>query len=155
MSTAATEVRWDAPFEELAVGQTFSTPTRVVTDEDVQAFARLTGDHHPQHTDAAWSAGSVFGQQIAHGLLVISVAGGLVPFDPRRVMALRKVADATFKRPVLFGDELHVEGRLAEASEVSEEAGLVTFAWNVVNQDGRAVCRARVEVLWRRGPLPG
>lgn len=149
--TVAETVRWDAPYEELAEGQTFTTPSRLVTDEDVQAFAQLTGDHHPQHTDADWARNSAFGQQIAHGLLVIALAGGLVPFDPHRVMALRKVADATFKRPVLFGDELSVSGKLVGLSAVSGEAGLVTFAWNVLNQDGRAVCRARVEVLWRRG----
>jgi acyl dehydratase len=68
------------------------------------------------------------------------------------------VGDATFKRPVRFGDTLHVEGRVAELAPVSDEAGLVTFAWSVVNQEGRAVCRARVEVLWRRDgdadPMP-
>ncbi len=61
--------------------------------------------------------------------------------------------DATFKRPVRFGDTLRVEGRIAEVAAASDEAGLVTFTWNVVNQDGRTVCRARVEVLWKRDVL--
>ena len=73
-----------------------------------------------------------------------------MPFDPGRVVALRRVADATFNRPVRFGDTVPVEGRVAELTPVSEEAGLVALAWSVVNQDGRAVCRARVEVLWKR-----
>jgi acyl dehydratase len=60
------------------------------------------------------------------------------------------VCDATFKRPVRFGDTLRVEGRIAELGAGSEDAGLVTFAWNVVNQDDRTVCRARVDVLWKR-----
>jgi acyl dehydratase len=81
-----------------------------------------------------------------------------VPFDPGRVVALRRVADATFKRPVRFGDTLHVEGRVAELAPGAEDAGLVTLAWAILNQDGRAVCRARVEVLWRRDgdaePMP-
>ena len=66
---------------------------------------------------------------------------------------LRRVADATFKRPVRFGDTLRVEGRVADLGSGSEEAGLVTFTWNVVNQDDQTVCRARVEVLWRRDVL--
>jgi 3-hydroxybutyryl-CoA dehydratase len=141
---------WWAPFEALETGQEFTTRGRTVTESDVVAFAALTGDWHPQHADADWAAASPFGERIAHGLLVVSLAAGLVPFDPGRVMALRRVADATFKRPVRFGDTLHVEGRIAELSAVSDDAGLVTLSWSVVNQDGHVVCRARVEVLWRR-----
>lgn len=143
-------ISWWAPFEALEPGQQFTTRGRTITEADVVGFAALTADWHPQHSDAQWAARSPFGERIAHGMLVISLAAGLVPFDPGRVVALRRVADATFKRPVRFGDTVHVEGRIAELARASDEAGLVTFAWNVVNQDDRTVCRARVEVLWRR-----
>jgi 3-hydroxybutyryl-CoA dehydratase len=143
-------LNWSAPYEELEAGQTFTTRGRTVTEADVVGFAALTGDWHRQHTDAVWAAESAFGERIAHGLLVVSLAAGLVPFDPDRVVALRRVADATFKRPVKFGDTLHVTGRVAELGAGSDEAGLVAFQWQVVNQDGKTVCRARIEVLWRR-----
>jgi 3-hydroxybutyryl-CoA dehydratase len=143
-------ISWWAPFEALETGQEFTTRGRTVTEADVVGFAALTGDWHPQHTDAVWAKESAFGERIAHGLFVISLAGGLVPFDPDRVVALRRVGDVVFKRPVKLGDTLHVNGKVLETSPVTDDAGLVTFAWNVVNQDGRVVCRARVEVLWRR-----
>ena len=152
--TITDTMSWWAPFEALETGQEFTSRGRTVTEADVVAFASLTGDWHPQHADAEWAAGSPFGERIAHGMLVISLASGLVPFDPGRVVALRRVADATFKRPVRFGDTVHVEGRIKELSRGSEEAGVVTFAWNVVNQDGRTVCRASVDVLWRRETEP-
>ena len=66
------------------------------------------------------------------------------------MVALRRVGDVVFKRPVKLGDTLRVTGKVLETSEVGEEAGLVGFAWNVVNQDERVVARARVDVLWRR-----
>ena len=151
MTPAITDtISWWAPFEALETGQEFTTRGRTVTEADVVGFASLTGDWHPQHADATWAAASPFGERIAHGLLVVSLAAGLVPFDPGRVVALRRVSEATFKRPVRFGDTLRVEGRIADLGHGSDEAGLVTFAWNVVNQDGRVVCRARVDVLWRR-----
>jgi acyl dehydratase len=78
------------------------------------------------------------------------MAGGLVPFDPERVVALRRVGDVVFKRPVRLGDTLRVNGKVLETADVGEEAGMVGFAWNVVNQDDRVVARARVDVLWRR-----
>ena len=146
-------MNWSCPFEDLAAGQAFTTRGRTVTEADVVSFAALTGDWHPQHTDAVWAAESSFGERIAHGLFVLSLAGGLVPFDPERVVALRRVGDVVFKRPVKFGDTLRVRGKVTDVADGSDEAGLVGFAWNVVNQDDRTVCRARVEVLWRRDDL--
>ena len=143
-------VNWCAPFEALEVGQEFTTRGRTVTEADVVGFASLTGDWHPQHSDAQWASASPFGERIAHGMLVLSLAAGLVPFDPTRIVALRQVSQATFKRPVCFGDTIHVEGRVAELASGADDAGLATFAWNVVNQEGRTVARARVEVLWKR-----
>jgi acyl dehydratase len=143
-------MNWSCPFEALEAGQAFTTRGRTVTEADVVGFAALTGDWHPQHTDAEWAKASAFGERIAHGLFVISLAGGLVPFDPDRVVALRRVGDVVFKRPVRLGDTLRVNGKVLETSDVGEEAGLVNFAWSVVNQDEKIVARARVEVLWRR-----
>jgi 3-hydroxybutyryl-CoA dehydratase len=142
-------LNWSCPYEEVEAGQAFTTRGRTVTEADVVGFASLTGDWHPQHTDAVWASQSAFGERIAHGLFVISLAGGLVPFDPERVVALRRVGDVVFKRPVKLGDTLRVSGKVLDVSDVSDDAGLVAFAWNVVNQDDRVVCRARVEVLWR------
>lgn len=143
-------MNFSAPFEQLARGQSFVSRGRTVTEGDVVAFAALTGDWHPQHADASWAASSVFGERIAHGMLVVSFAAGLVPFDPDRVVALRRVADATFKRPVRLGDTIRVAGSVAETRELDDETGLVCLAWKVLNQEGQTVCRARVEVLWRR-----
>ncbi len=142
------------PFEELEPGQRFTTPGRKVTESDVAAFADLTGDHHPQHTDAAWAAESVFGERVAHGLLVLSVAAGLLPFDPKRVVALRRVRDAVFKRPVYFGDTLQVEARVVETTPIDDKAGLVGVGLTVAGAEGRTVARIVVEVVWRRDGAP-
>ena len=114
------------------------------------SFARLTGDMHPQHTDAEWAAGSRFGERIAHGLLVESCAVGLVDFDPERVVALRRVGDAVFKQPVKIGDSVHVQGQVVGSRELDADTELVEQRWKVVNQDGRMVLRMNVEVVCRR-----
>jgi 3-hydroxybutyryl-CoA dehydratase len=153
-ATSAPVVDWAAPFEELAEGARFTTRARTVTEADVVGFAALTGDWHPLHTDAVWAQAGPFGARIAHGLLVVSIAGGLVPFDPERVLALRAVRDATFKRPVRLVDTIRVEGRIVRLRPAAPDAGLVTLAWSVTDQRGRAACRAQVEVLWRRDDTP-
>lgn len=147
-------MNFSAPFESLDVGHDFVSRGRTVTEADVVAFTALTGDSHPQHADAEWAASSAFGERIAHGMLIVSFAVGLVPFDPDRVVALRRISDATFKRPVRFGDTIHVAGKVAELRELDDTTGLVAWAWKVVNQDDKLVCRARVEVLWRRDSEP-
>jgi 3-hydroxybutyryl-CoA dehydratase len=137
------------PFGALVVGDRFATPGRGVTERDILYFAALTGDRHPQHTDPDWAADSRFGEQIAHGLLVLSFAVGLLPLDPARVVALRRVGDAVFKQPVKIGDTVHVEGEIVRTREVDPEHGLVEARLRIVNGDGRLVVRADVELVWR------
>jgi acyl dehydratase len=114
---AAEAFPFDAPFERLSEGMTFTTAARAV--QDTEAFALL-----------------------AH-------AARLVPLHPDRV-TLRRVADVVFRRPVAAGDELHVEGRVAGLAPGGEDVGQVTLAWSLVDQAGRCVCRARVELEWAR-----
>ena len=144
---------FERDFDELVVGERFATAGRAVSEDDIATFAALTGDRHPQHVDAGWAAGSRFGEQIAHGLLVLSFAAGSMPFDPERVVALRRVADAVFKQPVLIGDTVHVEGEVTDARPIDDDNGLVECRWRVVNQHGRLVLRASVELVWRRAAV--
>jgi len=137
------------PFGELAVGDRFVTGARRVGERDILDFAALTGDGHPQHTGPEWAAGSRFGEQIAHGLLVLSFAVGLLPLDPEQVVALRRVGDAVFKRPVKIGDTVHVEGEIVRTREVDAEHGLVAARLRILNQSGRLAVRTDVELVWR------
>jgi 3-hydroxybutyryl-CoA dehydratase len=141
---------FEQSFDELAVGDRFETGGRTITETDVVSFAALTGDFHPQHTDAEWASGSQFGERIAHGLLVLSYSIGLITFDPGRVVALRKLSDVAFKAPVRFGDTVRLEGEIARLTEAGSELGLVTCAWRIRNQERKTVVRATVEILWRR-----
>jgi 3-hydroxybutyryl-CoA dehydratase len=140
---------FERPFGDLNVGDRFATGGRTVSEADILSFAALTGDGHPQHTDPGWAQGSRFGEQIAHGLLVVSFAVGLLPLDPDRIVALRRVGDAVFKQPVKIGDTLQVEGEIVRTKELDDEQGLVEARLRIVNQSGRLAVRANVELVWR------
>jgi 3-hydroxybutyryl-CoA dehydratase len=141
-------------FDRLSVGERFVTRGRTIGESDITGFATLSGDTHPQHTDAEWAAGSRFGERIAHGLLVLSYASGLMAFDPERIVALRRVSDAVFKQPVKIGDTIHVEGEVVDKHEIDVGYGLVSTHWRVMNQRGKLVARATVDLVWRRDSMP-
>lgn len=142
-----------AGFEDLEIGDSLVTRGRTITESDLVGFSALTGDWHPQHADAEWSAGSQFGERIAHGMMVLSYAVGLVPFDPERVVALRGLERVTFKRPTRIGDTIKVEVKVAEKKQLDEGHGLVGFRWKVVNQDGKTACQLKIEALWKIGDI--
>lgn len=141
-------LNWSAPFEDLAAGASFVSRGRTITESDVVQFAALTGDFHPLHTDAHFAQAGPFGERVAHGMLTISYAVGLVPLDPARVLALRRISDVVFKRPVKLGETIHVEGSLTELKAISDEAGIVSFSWRIKDAHGALLTRATVDVLW-------
>jgi 3-hydroxybutyryl-CoA dehydratase len=130
------------------VGETLTTRGRTIIESDIVTFAALSGDWHPQHTDAAWATNSLFGDRIAHGLLVVSIAVGLLPLDPSRVVAVRR-ADAVFKRPVKIGDTVHVELTVLAHEPLDDGFSIVRSLWKIVNQRGRVVTKVTVDLLWR------
>jgi acyl dehydratase len=140
-------------FDALEEGMEFVTRGRTITEADVVSFAALTGDWHPQHTDAEWAKDSLFGERIAHGMLVVSYAVGLIPLDPERVVALRRVREATFKAPARIGDTMRVRGRIASLQPLGDEVGTVGVAVRIVDQEERLLVRATIEVIWKRGEL--
>jgi acyl dehydratase len=141
-------------FDRLELGARFRSRGRTITEADVVAFAALSGDSHPVHTDAEWAAASEFGERIAHGALILSYSVGLVPFDPEWVLALRGFERVVFKRPVKIGDTIRVEGVLEAKRELDGATGLAEFGWRIVNQRGAAVALAKARVVWRRQPAP-
>lgn len=139
------------PWDELVVGEGTATTGRTITEADVVGFAALSGDWHPQHADQVWAAASPFGARIAHGALVLSYALGLVGLDPDFAVALRRLRDVTFKRPVYIGDTIHTDLTVSGLREVDERQGLVELVMVIRTQRDETAVRAMAEVLWRRG----
>lgn len=131
------------------VGTTIRSRGRTVGETDVTTFSALTGDWHPQHADAEWAAQSRFGERIAHGLLVLSIASGLLAWDPDQVVALRAIREVVFKRPVRLGDTVHAAAEVVSVQPLDDQVGLVALGLHVRNQSGATAVRARFELLWR------
>jgi 3-hydroxybutyryl-CoA dehydratase len=137
-------------YEEFSIGDKVTTAGRTITETDVVNFAGLSGDYNQIHTDAHYAAQYDFGQRIAHGLLVQSIASGLAVqtgFIEGTVMAFREL-DCKFSLPTFIGDTIHVELEIVETKPLRRlGGGSITMKYNVVNQDGKAVQRGNWVML--------
>ena len=131
-------------FEDFAVGHKVVTAGRTVTEADIVTFAGLSGDFNQIHTDAAYSANYDFGQRIAHGLLVQSIASGLAVqtgFIEGTVLAFRELS-AKFSLPTFIGDTVHVVIEITEKKALPRlGGGNVTMKYRVLNQNGKVTQR--------------
>ena len=133
---------------DLRIGDQLVTAARQVTLEDVEHFARFTGDTFYAHMDsAAARANPFFDDRVAHGYLIASFAAGLfVDPDPGPVLANYGVDNLRFLTPVYFGDSLQVRLTCKEINpRANAEHGEVRWDCRVTNQTGAVV--AQYDVL--------
>ena len=107
--------------EDFAVGQEFSTQSRTITETDLVNFAGWSWDTNPVHTDAVGASAGRFGAPIAHGLLGMSIAMGLVSrlgiFEGSSI-ALLEVNNWRFIRPIFVRDTVRCLIRIDSSRQV-------------------------------------
>jgi acyl dehydratase len=140
-------------FEQFEVGKTFISQSRTVTEADVVAFAGLSGDFNPLHTDALFASETPFGERIAHGMLIASMATGMSNwtgvFEGTTIALMEQVI--RYKDAVKLGDTIHLELTVAAKKETSKsDRGVVTFDTQVINQEQTAVIEGQWVLMMRR-----
>jgi len=118
---------------------------KTVTSEDIEAFARVTGDTNPLHRDPAYAAKTRFKEPIAHGVLsagYISAALGtrLAP----SCCTVYVSQTLRFIRPVKIGDTIKA---IAEVKGIEPEKRLYTIETDCYNQNGEPVVKGEAVVL--------
>lgn len=87
------------------------------TAEDMQAFAKLSGDHNPLHVDAEYAQAQKFPGPVVFGLMVSSLYSTLVGMYLPGKYALLQGIDLNFNAPVFAGELLSVEGEVSYLNE--------------------------------------
>ncbi len=97
-------------FEELVIGDQIITAKRVVTAEDIDKFADLSGDHFYAHIKTTDFSGTMFEQQVAHGYFIMSLAAGLFvdSYDKNPVLLNYGIDELRFTKPVYPGSEIYI-----------------------------------------------
>ena len=140
-------------FEEFEEGTDYVTRARTVTEADVVAFAGLSGDFNPLHTDAEFMKSSPFGERIAHGMLVASMSTGLqsqMGWFEGTTIALLEV-QFRFKAPVKFGDTVRLALSVKEKRTTSKpDRGVLILNANILNQRDETVIEGQWTAMMKR-----
>jgi acyl dehydratase len=141
-------------FEDVEVGFRFETPSRTVTEADLVAFAGVSGDFNPLHTDRVFAAESIYGERIAHGALILSLTTGLrqrVGLFDGTLMGLLEIRSWRFSAPVRIGDTIRVVCEVTELRETSKpDRGIMVQRIGVLNQDETVVAGGEFVMMLRR-----
>jgi acyl dehydratase len=140
-------------FHEVAIGDSWQSPSRTITETDVVNFAGVTGDFNPLHVDHHYARSTPFGRPIAHGLLGLSLVAGLGSRSPSMsTAAFVRVVDWKFLQPIFIGDTVHVETQVLDKQAKGRRHGLITWRRQLVNQDGIIVQQGWFETLVKLPP---
>ncbi|MBN1563458.1 MAG: MaoC family dehydratase N-terminal domain-containing protein, partial [Anaerolineae bacterium] len=124
-------------FEEFEVGLSLETRGRTMTETDVVAFAGVSGDFNPMHTDEEYAKTTQFGKRVSHGLLGLSMASGLayqMGFMEGTVLAFTGL-DWKMRAPIFIGDTIRVQATVKKIRAMKAAGGgFVTLEVKVVNQ---------------------
>jgi acyl dehydratase len=145
-------------FDDFEIDEEIVSGARTVTEADVVNFACLSGDFNPQHINKEYARKDPNGERIAHGLLVLSMATGLLnqtgAFEGTSIAILETTA--RFIKAVKFGDTIRAVQKIVGKKETSKPGrGVLSTRITVLNQDNQTVLEADLVILaHRRGFVP-
>lgn len=97
-------------FEDLVIGDQMITAKRLITSEDINSFADLSGDHFYAHLVETDFKNTMFEQQVAHGYFIMSAAAGLFvdSYDINPVLLNYGIDELRFTKPIYPGNSIYI-----------------------------------------------
>ena len=144
-------------YEDWTVGDRMEHEIRrTVTETDNLLFSTMTHNPQPLHLDAEFARESEFGQILVNGTFTFALMVGLSVGDTTlgTLVANLGYDQLVMPKPVFIGDTMRATSEVAALKESKSRpnAGIVTFAHELINQRGEVVCRClRTALVKRRG----
>ncbi|RSK43338.1 phenylacetic acid degradation bifunctional protein PaaZ [Hymenobacter perfusus] len=144
-------------FEELEIGQTYTTHRHTVSEADITNFAQVSGDNFYAHVDATSLDGTLFTGRVAHGYYVLSKAAGMF-VDPRKgpVLLNYGLDECRFTKPVYpgmtIGVKLTVKEKIAQEKRDEQDVakGIVRWLVDVSDETGETVAVATILTMVKK-----
>jgi acyl dehydratase len=139
--------------EDLSAGDTFVSAARTITESDVVAFAGLSGDFNPIHTDVEFAAETPYGQRVVYGLLGLSILTGLLDrtgLFSGSAIAMLGIRDWKFCAPLFIGDTVKFRLTIVDVRRASSgERGVVQRYFELLNQRDEVVQQGHIDIMVR------
>lgn len=129
-------------FEDLSLGMSHETHHKI-TENDIQLFAEVSGDHNPLHMNEEYASKTSFGQRVAHGALTASYISGILGNNLPGPGSIFTGLSMRFRRPVYIGSDVTVR---AEVTELLERGNRVTLKVTCI-VDGKAAISGEAKVM--------
>jgi len=145
-------------FEELEIGDQVITEKRLITSEDIDRFADLSGDHFYAHLKETNFANTMFDKQVAHGYFIMSAAAGLFvdSYEKNPVLLNYGIDELRFTKPVYPGAEIHVRFTCKEKipqdkkEETDISKGIVKWLVEIIDETNEQVGIATILTMVKR-----
>jgi acyl dehydratase len=139
--------------EDLTAGDVFTSAARTITESDVVAFAGLSGDFNPIHTDVEFAKETPYGQRVVYGLLGLSMLTGLLDrtgLFSGSAIAMLGIRDWTFTAPLFIGDTIRFRLTIVDVRRArSGDRGVVQRYFELINQRDEVVQKGHIDILVR------
>ncbi len=122
-------------YDDIKTGDEASL-TRTITEADILAFAHLTGDMNPVHIDADYAVKSMFGERIAHGMLLAGLISAVLGMQLPGPNSIYLGQDLKFTAPVKIGDTVKV---VVTVTEKRDDKRIIKLRTTAANQRGEMV----------------
>jgi oxepin-CoA hydrolase/3-oxo-5,6-dehydrosuberyl-CoA semialdehyde dehydrogenase len=145
-------------FEELQIGDQVITDKRIITEEDINRFADLSGDHFYAHITNTDFAETMFDKQVAHGYFIMSAAAGLFvdSYDKNPVLLNYGIDELRFTKPMYAGATMQVRFTCKEKlpqdqkEETEIPRGIVKWLVEILDETGEIAGIATILTMVRR-----
>ena len=144
-------------FEEIRVGDTVTTKKHLVTLNNIEDFAEVSGDKFYAHMDENALDGTIFTERVAHGYYILSKAAGLF-VDPEKgpVLLNYGIDECRFTKPVYPGMTITV--KLTAKEKIDQEKrdeediakGIVKFLVDVYDDEDETVMLATILTMIKK-----
>jgi 3-hydroxybutyryl-CoA dehydratase len=122
-------------YADIKIGDDASL-SRTITEADIVNFAGITGDFNPVHVDAEYAQQSMFGERIAHGMIMAGLISAVLGMHLPGPNAIYLGQDLKFTAPVKIGDTVTVT---ATVTEKRDDKRIIKLRTTVSNQKGEMV----------------
>lgn len=130
-------------YADIHIGDT-SEIIKTITEEDIVAFATLTGDVNPIHLDEEFAKTTFFKGRIAHGMLTASFISTVLGTQLPGTNTIYLSQNLKFKAPVKIGDTITA---MAEVIEKRDDRRLIKLRTNLINQEQKVVVEGEAMVM--------